>query len=376
MVELQGAIDSANGPRTIRLPAGTHILSSSVNLKSNITIEGQGTRLVFAAAPAPIGFYAKGQSFDRGRISRIDPSRRRITIEKGTGWAPGDMLHLVHSGIDGHTAEVSSIEQGSGSTVLILNHALPRWAAPGQLLLEIEPVSNVTLRQFEIVGTQNPVWFDGTSDALVSNLTISGSALNTLFLRSLRPTAVRNVLDGVGGGFSFLSCHNIVANNNTVVKHQRAGIFFRYSTDSEASENRMSGIPGAVAIGGNGDGMTFAHCERVLVARNDIRHTSCYGMWVLDCAQTTVTHNQTLNCYTTSYYMTDGSDNVISNNIASTNAVGFGFTVERAARTRIVDNLAYLVPRGFHITDTIATTFERNRAVSCREPDFFAGNRP
>lgn len=369
---IQAAIDAAPAGATVRLPAGRSVILTPLRLKSDLTIQGQANSELFIPNAIQIpAFTGEGTRTPQGRV--MASGTNQFTLSDRTGLSEDTLLEVVmdDGSLDSHMNVVNFID-GRGQIRLV--HPLPLNGVSGRTVFRVNPLRGVRLEGFRITGGANPILLRWARGIRLSNLTIVGSQGYAQVWRGYDVSMNRNVFDTVGGGLAQLSVTQGRITDNTVVQHQRAGAFMRSCTDGTMENNRMSGIPGAVAFGGNGDGLTVALSHRVRVINNDIRHTSCYGMWILDSDFTEIAGNRTFNCYTTSFYLLRGTGNVLRNNIASTNAVGFGFTVDGTRNTLMEGNTGAMLPRGYHIVNNESLQFRDNESAQNREADFFANN--
>lgn len=372
MAEVQPLIDAAVGPRTVMLPSGNQVCIDSIRLKSNITLAGRNTTLVFPAVKLTDAIVASGSYVKQGFVSSVSPDRRTVSLSQGSV-LPGQWVVLDDPNATDSTLPdvVSTSLQGFTTSA-----SLPERVSAGMAVLQVQPVRNITVRDLRIMGSKNPINFDFAENVNISNVTVTDCDNYMVVRRTVGATIARCVWERTGGGPFFLGCRDVAARDNIVTKHTRAGVFVRSCTNATVESNTMQGIPGAVAFGGNGDGLTVAFSDQVLVRRNDIRHTSCYGMWILNSQDTVVDLNSTTNCYTTSYFVLDCKSVTLSGNSSSTNAIGFGFTVMGSSSVNLINNIAYLVPRGFHCTGNAGLTLSGNRSVTTQQPDYFADNQP
>lgn len=370
MDQVQSLVDSATGPRTIVLPAGNHVRLNPIRLKSDITIQGNNTTLYFPPQFVGNAFVATGDLSPLGVLKSLSLDRLSGQVDQDLPTGSINATVEDSNGTDSTLLQITTVSGGSFQTT----SPAPNRAMSGQTLFRRVPVSNVTIQGIRILGTTNPCYFDVADNVTVRNIVVTDSQNYMVFRRSSNVDVSNCVWERTGGGPFFLGCSNVSANNNVVTKHTRAGVFVRSTSNATVQDNAMQGIPGAVAFGGNGDGLTVAYSDNVLVTNNDIRHTSCYGMWILGSQQVTVQNNATTNCYTTSYYVSGSQQVTLRSNSSSTNAIGYGYTVINSNGINLASNVAYLVPRGFYCVDNFTLSLSGNRSVQTQNPDYFANN--
>ncbi|MCB0826712.1 MAG: right-handed parallel beta-helix repeat-containing protein [Armatimonadetes bacterium] len=373
LTHAQQLIDSASGPRMVLLPPGNQVMTAPLRLKSKIILNGNGSTNLIVPTNAGIQAIVGSGSVGANQvISEVDAENRRLTFAAPHGFSQGDTVQIEFT--NGVDWIVDKVAQVIDANTIQLHQRFVRQAV-GQNVRKATPLYGIDLMNFRVTGSTNPVWITDAEGVTVNSVVMVGAQLSPVIYRSSTVAVLNTTLDTVGGGWSFLSCTGVVFQFNTAVKHQRAGFFFRAVTNGVANNNNCQGIPGAVAFGGNGDGFTVCNSQDVQADYNDVRHTSCYGTWVLDSDNVSMTGNKFLNTYTTAMYLLRNKDVVLDGNSSSTNAIGYGFTLDSNVNITLTNNLAYQVPRGLYAVNNMQLSVLGQRSVSTQYPDYYSGNQ-
>lgn len=374
--ELAQAIQTASGPRTVVLPNSPITATQPLTLRSDITILGQPNSAILMEAGIlsraeviPIAITARGEITQSGSITSANGYVLEATFAEPI--STGSMLSIdLGNELDRFTTEVISVISPGK---YVTRNQLPE-GLTGLTVSAFLPIENVRLTGFRIEGFDKPFEIDLARNIRIDRMTQTNNQAYGTISNSVAAVFYSSILETSGGGVFFQNTSNAYVHNNTIDQHEMAGVFFRSVFDGFIEGNSITGIPGAVAWGGNGDAITIAECGRVYVRNNQIADTSCYGIWVLLSDSVFLEGNQATNTYTTSYYL-DRSTNVsaIGNN-ATNNIIGFGITAMDCAGIEIRDNQASFMPRGFYVVGNQGLTHSNNVSTNCANPDIYENN--
>ncbi len=366
--DIQTLIDSATGARTILLPAGNVSMPTGLRLKSNITLDGQNQSVLnFPTNLAMPAVAAYGTASTVGTVSGIDVQFRTLTMPATTSLAQGEMLYIdANNGVDGYANQVSETDTG---TTFVLDHDNAMYTN-GMTVKRVTPVENIVIKNFRLNGGNNAFWFQYGRNIQISNLVMANTALNSVVQGSLGVSVSNCILDGCGGGYSFISSTDVSVAKNTVVKHRMSGFFLRSVVRGDVRGNIVSGVPNAPA-GTTGDGITLYGSYQVKVWDNDVRYPNSYAYQATNSIRCTFEKNWAVAAPIASYLVSACDQISLVKNVATTSTTGIGFAVSGSSFAYAAQNTAWQTKRGFFMSgNTRSGALTDNLSLGNQHPDY------
>lgn len=333
---IQRAIDriAAAGGGTVRIKAGTYILSNSVRLGSHVTLEGDGAENTIL----------KQRPHVESRVTvDADATESQSTVEDASGFKPGmGVVVFDQSPWQGMHPNVRTVLRTAGSTlffdgILNLDHAVARSAKASNcfpLIAGID-VEDVRLSNLTVEGNRS-----GTEDTRETHV-LDPSAVLFFHARKfrIRGLVVRNYAgDGISTWYvEDPTIENCESYNNAGlgihlgsgalrgrVRHNRShnnhwdGIYLCWSVQGGTFEDNES-------IANDGDGISIGHkdTDNVFV-QNVVRENGKAGVYFRDEPETTAGDRNTFR------------ENVIENN-GRLGPPGYGVRIDGATQHITLD---------------------------------------
>lgn len=336
------------GPCTVIVPGGVNTISTPVNLRSNLTLQGELGAIVKASTNFPAGKAMINAAGSRVLLTHLtSPSAHdtsNVGVDDTSAFLPEDMVGISDSGQNNGTVAIVS---AVSSSALRFSKALGAGFPQGQNVYRITPVLNVTIQNLTLQG--------GTSWGIMAsygrNVTIRDCIVDTcaygmMCTSNIGLTLTRNTVQNNGYGIRLVANDGADVLQNTISKNLKACIALIYTNNTRIEGNNIEGIYDAFLTNDNGDGITISGGWRNTVLRNTIKNISCYGMWVVnDGSYNLIKENTIDHTYASGIQIRDSDndrveDNTISNldhsaGLSFVNTKGsimIGNTVENTAR--------------------------------------------